>query len=127
MSASDVDTTLIRELQLYIMNTAPLYNQLEAFRKNYQQKIAKGIFSRDLGIQGLQNNLVPRAIQEYKKEVDQALEVSTDEKRALAELLLDDMLKEIGGVTMVPKPFNETHLTVYGVGLQIAERVMGKK
>ena len=94
----NVDNILVDDIELTVANDEQFYRSTHIpFVKNYRRKIAKGVFSTELGIKGLRNNAVPRAVKKYNEitQADTPYKLNKDEKELLAKQLLDRVLNSI--------------------------------
>jgi hypothetical protein len=83
-----------QEIDLWINNTRPIYNQYMAFRDNYALKIQKGKFDKNLATKGL-INLVKAAITHYNKQgYDERITLSQKDKAIVARSLFEDLWNE---------------------------------
>lgn len=99
---SDVDTVLIDDIELTVANDEQFYRQTHIpFVKNYRKKIKRGVFNTELGIKGMVNNAVPRAVKRYneitqpEKSDSPQYKLNKDEKSLLGKQLLDRVLNDI--------------------------------
>ena len=67
MTNQEVDTAAQDELVLWFENTQELYNRREIWIKNFNLKIKRGVFNRDLAIKGIVY-LAIETIRSYRKE-----------------------------------------------------------
>lgn len=82
---------------LWIDNDQRLYNQKEAFFKNYCRKMLKGKFDRNLAKKGFKH-LIDEANKLHKKEIGEPLEM--DDRRVAENILVKDFeyrVKDEGG------------------------------
>jgi hypothetical protein len=85
------------ELLLYIENTRQLAEQRKAIVANYSKKKAKGIYSKELALKGIRNNLIPEAAKVYSKEFGGLATVNfpTVSRNRAAEMVLQSIEDEI--------------------------------
>ena len=83
----EIDTELVKELDMYIMNDSDIYRQTYVpLAKNYARKKFRGKFNKELAIRGLKNTVVMRGIEKYRKEFGLGV-VNDSTKKAIAEEL----------------------------------------
>lgn len=88
------DPHAAEEIDLWINNTRPLYEQMMGFKDNYVLKIQKGKFNKNLAIKGLVN-VVKVAITHYNKQgFDWRVSLSEHDKMLVAKALFEDMWDE---------------------------------
>jgi hypothetical protein len=83
------DEATAREIYLVESNDADLYRQMVVTTiENYGRRMKRGVYSKALALQGIQNNLVPEAIRRYKRSQGDIGPVSAAIKKRIAELWL---------------------------------------
>lgn len=83
-----VDEVLVKELDLYWINDRQLHDTYQLWKKNFDRKKKRGIYSKELAIKGIKNNFVPRILEKYRREVAPLSSVSNENKTALAKLIV---------------------------------------
>jgi hypothetical protein len=93
------DEWLVKDILLMIQNEYDLWEKwlMRDWKKNFERKIKKGVFKKELAIKGLRDNFVPRALTKVKKEglLEQHIRVSKDIKHKVAKDLVEDVLERI--------------------------------
>lgn len=88
------DKVLSTELILWMDNTQELYNNKQAWVKNYSKKIAKGIFNIEDAITGMKY-LVKNTLDSYNKEFGSNLKIEKNDKRPIQIDFLESVLNDI--------------------------------
>lgn len=94
MNTQNYDTALSTELILWMDNTQELYNNKQAWVKNYSRKIQKGIFNIEDGIKGMKY-LVKNTLDSYNKEFGSNLKIEKNDKRPIQIEFLESVLNDI--------------------------------
>jgi len=90
----EYDTALSTELILWMDNTQEVYNNKQAWVKNYSRKIQKGIFNIEDGIKGMKY-LVKNTLDSYNKEFGSNLKIEKNDKRPIQIEFLESVLYSI--------------------------------
>jgi hypothetical protein len=94
MTAQTVDTSLARELTLFIENDGTLYRQMyRSIVKNYARKVVKRVYNRTQAIRGVVH-LVNEGIVRYRREFGLP-PVNQATKESAAKQILSGMAEEI--------------------------------
>lgn len=94
MNTQNHDTALSTELILWMDNTQEVYNNKQAWVKNYSRKIQKGIFNIEDGIKGMKY-LVKNTLDSYNKEFGSNLKIEKNDKRPIQIEFLESVLYSI--------------------------------
>lgn len=81
----NIDYDQARELELFYENDAELYQNSQAFVKNYNLKKSKGKYVHSLAVRGIKNTFLSKVIRKYNKDVGNIGMVNSDTKEYLAE------------------------------------------
>lgn len=88
------DEDLSTELILWMDNTQEVYNNKQAWSKNYAKKVRKGIFNIEDGITGMKY-LVKNTLDSYNKEFGSNIKIDKNDKRPIQINFLSAVLSDI--------------------------------
>jgi hypothetical protein len=91
-----VDNDMVRELTLYAQNDSTIYESVHMpYVRNFQGKIRKGVFNKDLAIKDIRSYYVNLVVSRYNEDLGPISQPDEDTKDALAKEILDLILQDI--------------------------------
>ena len=93
-----IDKDAIREIELWIKNTAEIYfKTVIPLLENYTKKYVRGTFDKNKGIKGFEL-VIPVAVRSYYREFGDKMQFNPEERKISAKDLYDyyeDIMKEM--------------------------------